>query len=431
MNIIFLSSISFNKTSGKIYLKQEEKIFEINYNKDFSNIEKIFQNFLDNNIRIFVTDTKKIFQNLNFLNSNILSKINFFDCKLFLSVYKNLLNIDIYQYAFENYNINSFYINEKIKNIWKIQNIKSWKLLPKDIVEDFLLNDIEICEKFYKEFNSIFCSENSLLKYYNQSLENLYYLVQLENNGLQSNKNKLVIPKYHYDKILTGRLSNTYPKSFQTISKTKFFNEYKSRFENGKILIADWSNIDFRVAVALSKTKIEDKELEDPYIYLAKQILNKDKIEITERDIFKRKVLTILYGKYYKDEILFTKYPNIFKLKRDKIKEAKKKKYIQSYFGKIRFFDKDDDLDTKAFSSYVQMATADLCKIAIKELLIEFKEKKYKSIPIPFIVYDSFSIDYSPEDDIDDIKKSLNFSLIEKTIPNEFKQYINFSLNIS
>ncbi len=425
-NVIFLSSISNDNKSGKIYISNEEKITELNYNNNFLVLEKLLCSFIDNNFLVCVTDSKKIFKNLSFIESDILLKINFFDCKLFLSVYKNLLNIDIYHYSFENYNINSFNINEKIKNIWKIQNIKSWKLLPKLIIEDFLKKDIEICKKFYDEFNTIFQQQNSLSAYYKKSLENLYYLVKIENNGIYS-KDKKIIPKYHYDRILTGRLVNTYPKSFQVLSKDKFFKEYNSRFENGNILLADWSNTDFRTVIALSNTKITDKNLEDPYVFLAKSVLKKDNIEITERDIFKKKTMSILYGKYYKDEVLYKEYPNIFKLKREKIIEAKKKKYIQSYFGKIRFFNNDEDLDTKAFSSYVQMTVADLFKDAIKNLILVFKENNLQSVPIPYLVYDSFAFDIHPSEK-DIIRKYIEEALIIKTIPKNFRECINFGL---
>lgn len=421
--MIPLITIPF-KNYIKFYFKKNNKLYALKIKKNniiqLVKLIKSFQNYV-----IFVTDSKKLFNNLYFLKEDLL-KLKIFDCKLFISVYKNLLNIDIYQYSYINFNIDSFRINEQLKNIWKVQNIKLFDLIPKYVIQDFVNKDLEISETFYKQYYNIFLEENKIKSYYQSSLENIYYLVQLENNGIiEKYTNKKIIPKYHYDKVITGRLVNTKPKIFQKMKDEDFLFQYKSRFENGRLLLCDWSNIDFRVAIALSKTKIEEK-LEDPYIFLAKNVLNKEEISQYEREDFKKKTLAILYGNI-KDNILNNTYNKVFELKKKIIIQTKKKQYVQSYFGKIRFFDKDDDLDTKAFSSYIQMTVSDLFKNGISNLIKVFKENNLQSVPIPFLKYDSYCIDVHPNEK-DIIKQYIEKALIEKTIPLDFRNYIKFGI---
>lgn len=433
MNNIGISFEKFQSTNkGFLCIKDISSLkFET---FDQSTIKIYFDSF--KNSKIFVLDSLHFYRTFCFLGKKYLSELNIFDCKLFLNTYQNQLNIDLLQIAKEKYKINALYEYQKIEQIWKIQKSKNWKNIPFAIQKVFLEKISNISFKAGNDFLKIYENEFDFKQkqYMIRMSEFLLSLVFLEQNGIYSSDKILKNPQYVYDNVVTGRLMNFEPENFQVKSKKSFFEEYPSRFgKDGSILIADWKSIDFNVACAISKEKILYEQ--DVYKSFAKEILNKDIISENERSKYKNILLQLLYGDHKSSphlKILLKKYPNLFEFKNTFLSQNNDKtKYIVSWFGKRRFFDKDEkNRDFKFLNSLIQMTVADLCKFGVIEIIKIFEEKKFKSVPIPYIVYDGFGFDiYNTE--LEEIKEIIYTTLINNTIPTEFRQYVNFDISFT
>ncbi len=429
MNIGFsIVSISNNAGYGYFYNKSKQSFFAW----DSSSIKCYLDKIIESSTLVYVTDSKKVYSSLSFLGIDYLSKVQLFDSKAFLNVYKNSLNIDLYELAIKYYKIDNKIENERIKKIWNIQVEKNnWQYIPNYLIDIYLSKDAAIAYRFGEHFFNIKLEEYQK-KYLQFLQEFILYLCFLEQNGMTERKTmNRVVPNYHYDRVVTGRIVNTEPFCYQTSNNQKILDTYQSRFgDKGIILIADWSNIEFRVAAALAEEKL-DNEKKDPYVLMGKIWLKKNEISDLERTFMKTFVQSALYG-YEKlnSDILFKLYPKI-KIFRDKIlAEVKKTKKLTTIFGKTRYFSKDDNFETKALNTICQSTVASLCMKGIIEIQKEFRNQKLQSVPLPYVKYDSFSVDCLIEER-KKVEEAIKMALITKTIPEPWKKFVEFEVKIS
>lgn len=379
---------------------------------------------------IFVTDIRPIYRALSFLDREYLRSIKFFDLKSFFNVYRNALNIDIYEIAIKHYKIDADGERERLKKIWFIQGEKNWAHIPLPLLEVFLEKDsgaaLRVGEPLLKIKLSLETSS-----YLDFLRDYILAMVYLENIGLYNLAGQKVIPFYEYDRVATGRIINTEPFCFQTQSFEKFGTQFVSRFgSEGMLISADWSNADFRVAAGLAQERIDGEKM-DPYTLIGKMILQQPTISEAERDLLKTTILSIMYGYDNQEhsDIFFQAYPKIAEFKKWIIQEAQSKKKLTTKFGKTRFFPERDKFETKAFNTINQMTVADFCKKAVIELQTVFAEKGLKSTPIPWVCYDSFAIDlYLSEKDL--VLPAIKEALVDRTIPQSFRQFCEWEVKI-
>jgi len=427
--MIGFSIVPFSKNTGIIcrYSEFHPNLSYFVYNEANikSWIEKLKKEW--GNILI-VNDSRTVYRSLSFLGADYLLSLNLFDCRAFFNIYKNALNIDISNLAQKNLNITLADEQSRIQKIWRIQNEENWELIPLSLIEVFLEKDATTAFKIGSQLKKIKLSLD-VSAYYDLFREFLIYLTLLEETGIHF-KNEITIPRYEYDRVITGRLVNTTPYCYQVVSKQKFIETCSSRFgKDGILLNADWKNAEFRVAAAISKEKIEG-EKKDPYTLLGRAILGRQEITKEEREENKETVLATMYGDSYQfSNEFFSTYPNIAAYKKEIIKEARKNLKLTTKFGKTRFFETNEKFETKAFNAINQMTVADLCKIAIIETQKEFKEKNLRSVMLPYVVYDNFLFDiYKPE--LEQAKQAIQTGLINRTIPYSFRQYVDFEVSI-
>ena len=428
MNKFLPFSYFFQNNKRGLALTTSQNFFEQFINFDQSTIKIYFDNVIKNQDILCVNDSKQFFHSfLKLFDLEFLESIKIVDIKAFQVFVQGKLNVDLHKEDILNLEI--LKTLAQIEKIKEVQCLSNYEYVPLSHIEVFLKKDYEICSYYLDLYNRRQIQINNR---YFDFVGFILYLSNLENNKLIKKNNEEIVPTYHYDRVSTGRLINDYPEPFQTKSFEYFKENYKSRFENGKFILADYSTIDIRIALALSKTIVKDKTFIDPYSIIAKNILKKNDITEDEREKFKQTVLQILYSENHTGqeiEKIRSLYPKIFTLKEEIIKFVKEKKFVLSYFGSFRKFN-DDSRVTQYFHSYIAMTTSDICKKAIIELQKEFKKRKFSSLPIPYVVYDSFLIDYNTSENLDEILDTIRTALVDNTIPNTFKDFLNFSVKI-
>lgn len=423
--MIGFSSIPYTENQGFACLYSESTGVRL---IAFRDLRPYLDDLVKREETITTLDSKALYRNLFFLGTDLLSRLRIFDLQ---SYYHNVhcqTNLNLVDRGKEFYGIDLATEKKRIEKMWFIQREKNWRYVPPAIAQVYLEKEAILAYQMRETLTKVnIATKNAdYLRFFRDFL---LYLVKLEKIGIAS-KDGLVHPTYEYDRVSTGRLINIEPFCFQTASIEKVLQPFKSRFDNGNIWLADWRNADFRVAAALSKeTLIGPKN--DPYSYFASKILGKDDITEEERDEAKRKVLSVMYG-FGIDEgnMFFKTYPEIAQKKREVTQQAKKDKSVTTIFGKTRVFAKNDNFDTKAFASLCQMTVADLCKRAVIELQKEFTNRGLESVPIPIIRYDSFCFDIKAEEE-ETAKEAIQTAMIERTIPEELRFYVNFEVSIS
>jgi hypothetical protein len=425
--MIGFSIASFSQNSGIICLNSELKTEFFAYNS--TNVQAWIQSkIFDSHETICSIDSRQIYQALKFLDIEYLKQLNIFDCRAFLNVYRNATNIDIPKLADDQFGLNLSPEKERIDKIWFLQGERNWEYIPISLIEVFLLKESLAAFKIGWELKKIVVPID-VSNYMDFFKEFLIYLTMLEEVGITNKTTKILeFPRYEYDKSVTGRLINTFPICFQTMSSEKIGSLYTSRFgKDGILLVADWKNADFRVAASLSQEKL-DEEKKDPYTLFARKSLGKAEISKEERDQFKDMVLTVMYDKDIPEGFAET-YPKIASFKKASTEFAKKYLKISSHFGKTRFFGKNDKFETKAFNSICQMTVADLCKKAIIEMQKVLAGYELKSKMIPIVIYDQFAFDVHLSEK-DQMLELIQNGLISATIPSSFKQYTDFEVTI-
>ena len=111
MNIIGFSIIPLTEQNGICGIKTDNDFIIFKY--DRSNIESHLDKLISANTTIYISDSRLLYRALlNIINPEKLLKLNVFDCKLFLHLYKNHTNIDIYSIGNKHFKIDcQFEIN--------------------------------------------------------------------------------------------------------------------------------------------------------------------------------------------------------------------------------------------------------------------------------------------------------------------------------
>lgn len=243
---------------------------------------------------------------------------------------------------------------------------------------------------------------------------------------------------FHQSLTTTGRLSSTEP-NLQNIpvrdeEGKKLRKLFISRFENGKIVSADYSQIELRLMAHFSK----DKKLIDAYskgldihTKTASDIFDVDISEVT--DDMRRKAKAVNFGIMYgisdfglaqdininrKDakvflEKYFEKYSGVKEFMNNLIEKAKQQGYVATLLGRRRKVDElnSSNYMTRLFGERITMnmpfqgSSADIIKLAMINVNNELKNKKMKSKLI-LQIHDELIID-ATNDELEIVKTIL------------------------
>jgi DNA polymerase-1 len=175
---------------------------------------------------------------------------------------------------------------------------------------------------------------------------------------------------YRLDKTATGRLSSSNP-NLQNIPKKKDGNEIRDYFtaSPGNLLIeSDLKQIEYRIlAHYVNDAKmIQDiRDGLDIHRKIASEIYQIPQEQVTSEQRSKSKAVTfgVPYGRSSHSlaaeygmsveeaeefrKALLNRYPKVFRWIEATLKMARKKKYVKTYFGRIRYLPKMDDRDYK------------------------------------------------------------------------------------
>lgn len=393
-------------------------------------IKPWLEDVVTKNYALVSLDSHKMYRSLLFLGPEFLEKIKVFDLRSYYHNVTGEKNVNMIKRGTELCKIDLDAEMTRINRIWKIQRERDWEHIPMPIKQVYLQKEATLAFEVGKLLSPIAKFSPSMREYMVFFQNFLIWLARIENTGLISKEWDRVTPLYDYDSTATGRIINTEPFCYQTKSIEKVIEPYRSRFEKGKIILADWRNADFRVAAGLSK-EILLGERDDPYTLIAKKIYGKEQISDDERDEGKKRVLSIMYG-YSPDDsnLFFNTYPKIARFKREITESASKTLKVESPFGKVRTFSKDAIFSTMALASLCQMTVADFCKKAIIETQKEFSARGLESVPIPIIRYDAFCFDIKPGEEKESAE-AINKSLIDRTIPSHIQFFGNFDVKLT
>ena len=242
--------------------------------------------------------------------------------------------------------------------------------------------------------------------------------------GIERNvkQNNVLHPKYNQCVTRTTRLSSSDP-NFQNQPRGNTFPVRAvvvSRFDGGKILQADYSQLEFRVAAQLSGDEVMKQDIldgSDVHKYTASIIFDKDEKDVTkdERTMAKAHTFKPLYGgthgtpnemAYYRD--FMDKYPRLAKWHEDLQAEAITEGSVTLYTGQQFAFPGTERLasgaasNAPAIKNYPVQGLAGGCimPLALIRLQSAFSKKGIKSLIIN-TVHDSVVIDVYPgEEDI-------------------------------
>ena len=242
--------------------------------------------------------------------------------------------------------------------------------------------------------------------------------------GIERNvkPNAILHPKYNQCVTRTTRLSSSDP-NFQNQPRGNTFPVRAvvvSRFDGGKILQADYSQLEFRVAAQLSGDEVMKKDIldgSDVHKYTASIIFDKDEKDVTkdERTMAKAHTFKPLYGgthgtpnemAYYRD--FMDKYPRLAKWHEDLQAEAITEGSVTLYTGQQFAFPGTERLasgaasNAPAIKNYPVQGLAGGCimPLALIRLQSAFSKKVIKALFIN-TEHDSVVIDVYPgEEDI-------------------------------
>ena len=232
-------------------------------------------------------------------------------------------------------------------------------------------------------------------------------------DGIQRSKdeNNFIHPQYMQCVTSTGRLSSRNP-NFQNMPRGGTFPVRKcivSRWEGGKILEGDYSQLEFRVAGFLSDDEqiyADVKNKVDVHSFTAK-ILGVSR-QVAKSDTFKQ-----LYGgvlgtpkqmQYYR--AFKEKYSGVTRWHRDLINQALETRHIVLPSGRMYYFPNTERMPSGSVSNATAIknypvqgfATADLLPIALIYLKKLLTNRKLKTI-ICNTVHDSIVLDVYPNEE--------------------------------
>ncbi len=250
-------------------------------------------------------------------------------------------------------------------------------------------------------------------------------------------KDSVLHTTYSLTNAQTGRLASIDPNLQNIPIRSDLGKEIRKSFiprENFKLLSADYSQFELRIAAYLAK----DKELIDQFnegldihSVTAAQIYQRNTEDITDQ--MRRAAKTINFGILYGMSIhgltqatamnfiqakdFIEKYKEIrrpiFNYMDNILKEVKKKGYAETLFGRRRYFNDINSsnfilrqaAERAAINMPIQGTEAELMKIAMIKLDEHF-DKNYNDVKILLQIHDSVVIE-SPISQIDDVQKDL------------------------
>lgn len=347
------------------------------------------------------------------------------------------LTKNIYEEAGEEFNINS---PRQVANIlFEKLGIKSYnnkKMSTKaDILENLkyipIVDDILNYRKYAKLKNTYIDVYKKLIKEYGDVIHTTF------NQTLTS----------------TGRLSSSEP-NLQNIPTRDDYGKnlrkiFVSKFKGGKIISADYNQIELRLLADMSdETDLIQayKDGLDIHAMTASQIFNIDididKVTPLQRREAKAVNFGIIYGisdyglsqnikitrenaKKYIDSY-FTRYPNVKKFMDNNIEIAKEKGFAVTKFGRIRRIPEilSSKFQTRSFGERVAMnmplqgTASDIIKLAMIKVYNALKESNLKSQLI-LQIHDELIIDTYPweEEKVKKLLKNAMENVIELKVP--------------
>ncbi|MFA7115739.1 MAG: DNA polymerase I [Bacteroidales bacterium] len=252
----------------------------------------------------------------------------------------------------------------------------------------------------------------------------------------------------------TGRLSSSNPNLQNIPIRTDIGKEIRkafvSRYKNGSIISADYSQIELRIMASLSgdKDMIEAfTEGKDIHSTTAAKIFNEDLKDVTSDQRRKAKTANfgIIYGisafglsqrlriprKEAKELIdeYFAKYPKIVEFTENAKALAREKGYAETIFHRKRYLPNilsrnhvvKSLAERNAVNAPIQGSAADLIKLAMIHIYKKMKALQLKSIMI-LQVHDELIFDVVPEE------KDLMLKLVKDEMENVYR--INVPLTV-
>jgi len=205
----------------------------------------------------------------------------------------------------------------------------------------------------------------------------------------------------------TGRLSSSGPNLQNIPVKTKLGIEYRncfiSRFKDGKLLVADYNQIEVRILAHLSKDPVLIRALKDgmdthkltaSFIYG----IRPEKVTKPQRNIAKTINFGIIYGmgsnKLAADTGLsekvaaeyikkyFMQYKGVKEYKENQEELADKRGYVETLLGRKLFIAKGKYAGTRAINYSVQGSAAEVIKKAMVQCDCYIEKEDLKTLPI-------------------------------------------------
>ena len=410
----------------KLYSVFREEIDKQKMNNLFFNIEIPLSRVLANMEKIGVMIDK---QSLKELAAEVTSNID-------------SISRDIFKIAKQEFNLNS---PKQLRNIL----FKELGLPPQKKTKTGYSTDEEVLRKL--SFN--YPIARLILEYRQFSKLKSTYLVPLIQQA--DNLSSKIHASFNQTATQTGRLSSSSP-NLQNIPirediAQKVRKAFISSFDDGYILSSDYSQIELRVLAHFSR---EDALLyafrnnQDIHSYTASILfgISPEKVTKEQRNIAKRVNFGIIYGmssyglakelhipedeaKKFIDEY-FARYPKVRKFIDETIESAKRKGYVKTIAGRIRYLPdiNSSNRDLREFSfrqainTPIQGTAADIIKIAMVSVFREI-EKESLSSKLILQVHDELVLDVNKKElkkIVDIVKNNMenSISLIVPLVAN-------------
>jgi DNA polymerase-1 len=253
----------------------------------------------------------------------------------------------------------------------------------------------------------------------------------------------------------TGRLASSEPNLMNIPTRLGPVVEkaFISRFDGGKIIKADFSQHELRVACQYSKDRKMKEFFEsgvDIHTKVAMDLygMSADAPEKERKELRRRAKsfnFGVIYGRGWRSIALelgisekeaketVDRYFNMFsQLKRwlDGVKEfAKERGYVRSMFGRFRWISLDDDAEgwaQKAVNTPVQSAASDIASLTAWRIAERLYREGFKSKLVNF-VHDSVIID-CPGNEVDEVCSIIKDEVRRIELPEE--KFLDFEMDI-
>lgn len=351
----------------------------------------------------------------------------------------------VYEKAGETFNLNSpKQLGEILFEKLEIPYVKGKKKGPKGYS-----TSADILEKLSKDYDIV----SDILEY-----RALSKLISTYVNGLKEViKDGYIHPLYKQTLTNTGRLSSIEPNIQNMPIRTELGQVIRevfvSRFDNGSILSADYSQIELRILASMSKdTKMIEafKSHVDFHTQTASQIYDVP-VDLVTKDM-RRCAKAINFGIIYGmsswglSESLgitpleanvfinkyFYNYPNAKNCLDNFIQSAEENGYSKTLYGRRRYIQELKNTNNNlrqfgertAMNSPIQGTAADIIKIAMIKVNIEMKKRNLKSVMIAQ-VHDELVFD-CPKEELEEMKL-----LIKEVMENAVKLDVPLEVGVA